>query len=851
MIAALAGTGVTQSITLDHVDGLYAPDTIPVGQEITFYVRLTGDADNHSGITNGFRIYSPDGAQWGTTVGDTLPLGWPQMFSLVYSIASFSIDGQAADTVGFGGSYNPLNSVGLPAGFNSVSYTVTIGPIDPQYHGKTIVLDSSYYPPIGRWKWGGPDVFPSWDGPHVYTIYDPNAAPPPTLTLSPTELNFTAPEIGPNPSEQSFDVSTAAGENINFTVSENAGWLHLSYGTLTTPATIQASVNYAGLAPGTYVDSIAIASPDAENSPIYERVTFEVVSVPRYVVVDPTQIADTVLFAHSSPGPHDVSVTEVNGFTVPWQAEHNQSWVHIITDSTGMTPGSFTIQADTAGLAPGDYVDTVYVRWQPDPMDGSSASTVVRLTILPNHPPVITYISDWTIPEGGSLTFYPHATDADGDPLELWLVPLADNMTAYDMGNGNLMFRFKPDYTQAGDYPLTFYATDGIDTSSQQFTIHVEDVQPVHVITDPAELNFTMTYGQADSPPATVLITEQNGYPVTWEAGHAESWVHLFDSTGTAPDSFQVRVSAVGLTPGDYQDTIHIDWQPLPPGGDNAFTVVNLTVLPNHPPQLFEIGDFSITECDTISAIFHATDPDGDPLELYVTPLAPNMQFDDHGNGDGTFTFTPDLSQAGDYSLTAYATDGVDTVSQQFNIHVADCQPNIQETAIYDPSTFHTFDANIIRPVPGYVRFGNFGGNYTAADVDLSSVRVLDGAIPDDISVVASYPGFIGQVVQCQYDVRDFVRRQVPFYDTSYLEVMVTGQLTDGQSFEIIDSVRFIGHLRGDLNLDGSVDISDVINMVDYFFADGPAPADLGVADLNKDGTIDISDLMVLIEKTF
>ncbi|HKK20472.1 MAG TPA: dockerin type I repeat-containing protein, partial [candidate division Zixibacteria bacterium] len=172
-------------------------------------------------------------------------------------------------------------------------------------------------------------------------------------------------------------------------------------------------------------------------------------------------------------------------------------------------------------------------------------------------------------------------------------------------------------------------------------------------------------------------------------------------------------------------------------------------------------------------------------------------------------------------------------------------------TAMYDPSTFHPFDANVIHPVPGYVRFGNFGGNYTAADVVLSSVRILNGAIPDDISLVASYPGFIGQVVRCQYDVRDFVHQQVPFYDISYVEVIVTGQLTDGQSFEIVDSVRFIGHLRGDLNLDGSIDISDVIKMVDYFFANGSAPADLGVADLNEDGKIDISDLMVLIEMTF
>jgi hypothetical protein len=62
--------------------------------------------------------------------------------------------------------------MGLPAGYNDIAYTIDIGPIAKSNHNKTICLDSSFYPPSGVWKWAGPDVFPSWDGPHCFTCID-------------------------------------------------------------------------------------------------------------------------------------------------------------------------------------------------------------------------------------------------------------------------------------------------------------------------------------------------------------------------------------------------------------------------------------------------------------------------------------------------------------------------------------------------------------------------------------------------------------------------------------------------------------------------------------------------------
>ena len=66
----MANAQETNSITLDHVDGLLTgdPTSVEAGVPVTFYLRLTNaggtNEGNITGASNGFRVYSPDGATW-------------------------------------------------------------------------------------------------------------------------------------------------------------------------------------------------------------------------------------------------------------------------------------------------------------------------------------------------------------------------------------------------------------------------------------------------------------------------------------------------------------------------------------------------------------------------------------------------------------------------------------------------------------------------------------------------------------------------------------------------------------------------------------------------------------------
>lgn len=153
-------------VTLDHVDGLYAQDTLQTGVSITFYIRITNNVGGYvTGMTNGFRIFSPDGATW-TPASGQLMNNICDYFDLVCLVGHRSCTGNGADTVT--ASFMIMMDQGIPNGYSDVVLGISTLLGDEQ-HGKTICIDSCYYPPSGTWLWatGGP---PSWSGPHCFAV---------------------------------------------------------------------------------------------------------------------------------------------------------------------------------------------------------------------------------------------------------------------------------------------------------------------------------------------------------------------------------------------------------------------------------------------------------------------------------------------------------------------------------------------------------------------------------------------------------------------------------------------------------------------------------------------------------
>jgi hypothetical protein len=177
MVLASFGLVWGQAVTLDSTVGLNGGGYIDNGATLSFYIGLD---NNFAGsvpqtvINNGFSIESADGVSWGSTTialneeycwGPPTCTTYPFFFDNGFFPVVVDGDGTSPDVVGFGGVATWMT--GLPADFDDTGYWITIGPIDGE-PAETIVLDSSYFPPMGVWEW---DTYqPSWDGPHTFQI---------------------------------------------------------------------------------------------------------------------------------------------------------------------------------------------------------------------------------------------------------------------------------------------------------------------------------------------------------------------------------------------------------------------------------------------------------------------------------------------------------------------------------------------------------------------------------------------------------------------------------------------------------------------------------------------------------
>lgn len=128
-----------------------------------------------------------------------------------------------------------------------------------------------------------------------------------------------------------------------------------------------------------------------------------------------------------------------------------------------------------------------------------SVSETITITVrrLSNQAPVLAAIGDKSTNEGTSLDFTLSATDADGDPLVFSATGLPRGAS---LVNG--VFRWTPNYDQAGSYPATFTVSDGELTDSEQITIVVANATDQ---TPPSAHDFWPAAEAFQVPPNTLI----------------------------------------------------------------------------------------------------------------------------------------------------------------------------------------------------------------------------------------------------------------------------------------------------------------------------------------------------------
>ena len=91
----------------------------------------------------------------------------------------------------------------------------------------------------------------------------------PVIDLNKNQMTFNCCASGPSPSSQTFTISNAGSGTLNWTVSDNMGWLDCTPTSGTDSGTITVSIDNTGLTAGPYATTITVSSSNAGNSPQY------------------------------------------------------------------------------------------------------------------------------------------------------------------------------------------------------------------------------------------------------------------------------------------------------------------------------------------------------------------------------------------------------------------------------------------------------------------------------------------------------------------------------------------------------------------------------------------------------
>jgi hypothetical protein len=346
------------------------------------------------------------------------------------------------------------------------------------------------------------------------------------------------------------------------------------------------------------------------------------------------------------------------------------------SDGTGVlqvTPGPGEAGTYTASVVASD-----------GELDFVESFLVIVTAVGGNAPPVLEAIANQTVTEGVSLNIDVAASDADGDPITLTAEVSGDGgvaafATLDDQGDGTGVLTVSPIPGDAGAYVAVITASDGADSSTETFSITVLSASsnnppavspiPAKQVAEGETLQFDVAASDPDGDPVTIeaAVVDDNGFAM----GTAfYNFRDNQDGTGTfkfTPDSGEFGDYTVTVTASD--------------GALDATATFTLTVIApggNSAPVVADIGDKAVVEGNTLEVEVSATDINGDPIALSVEIAAEGggnvgagfFDFVDAGDGTGTLTVTPDNGDAGSYTATVTASDGIASGEKSFSITV-------------------------------------------------------------------------------------------------------------------------------------------------------------------------------------
>jgi uncharacterized protein (TIGR03437 family) len=422
-----------------------------------------------------------------------------------------------------------------------------------------------------------------------------------TLAVRPGALSFNYQAGGITPAAQSISVSSigaAVSFNASASTNSGSGWLSISAAAGVTPATLNVSVNPAGLAPGSYSGSVSIGAPGIAARTLTVNLTVAT-GVKVYIFSGGDTSADNAVsqaiqdrghspnlgIPFSSFDGSQVSLTDFDAVVI---LDNNGSSGQLRAAGRSalrdyLLGGGRVVTAELffAGLnndsilAP--VLPAIYCGFGPRNISSISYTQVepTDAIIHSGMPASFTFSLDGTYagsclnPVSGAKAFYLADSFQNGT-----VVPA---LVGRVLSGGGRIITFS---TLAGVFSLQSDDYKRLFVNAVEWAAAGVTSSLVTLITSPQTLNFN--YQAGDITPAAQLITvSSSGAAINFNATVSTSsgggWLSVNPTNGSTPAILNVSVDPSALGPGMYSGSVSITGS----GVATQTIAVNFTVTPN------------------------------------------------------------------------------------------------------------------------------------------------------------------------------------------------------------------------------------------------------------------------------
>jgi VCBS repeat-containing protein len=251
--------------------------------------------------------------------------------------------------------------------------------------------------------------------------------------------------------------------------------------------------------------------------------------------------------------------------------------------------------------------------------------------------------------------------DPDGDALSASLLSNTSHGALQLSADGS--FSYVHDGSEITLDGFEYVVTDGVGGVAGPIAVSIE-ITPVN---DPPEFVSAPILEAVQGEPYSygISTTDVDGPATTLSAETLPAWLTIVDAgdgTGTlsgTPSNSDVGDHLVVLIASDGVDV-----------AEQQFTIV--VGNRNDPPVFLSEPVTSVVQSELYAYAVVVQDPDGDSITLTAPTLSSWMSFDDGGDGTGLLSGTPSPSDVGIHSVILEASDGSETITQEFTVTVDD-----------------------------------------------------------------------------------------------------------------------------------------------------------------------------------